>query len=293
MEIQATSADVICCRPFLPVDRPYLLNIARQTWNGNDYVPYILDDWIADSSGIIFSAVYHGNAVGMIRLSRLSDTQWWLEGLRVDPAIRGRKIGQQLFLHALKYYRTQCRGVIRMLTGEKNLVSQHIAEKNHFILRTSLDLYEAAPDADHANHLVLASSEHAEDIFAWLNQLNDHPLLIPYLDYGWVLNAPEKPMIQKLIEEKKVWINVENNAVLILQQEFLQGQLDSFIQAVQPGRLGLTEILTSARRIAADRYWQKITWMAPSHEDIHAALDAAAFLRDPDERVRFYELVEE
>ncbi len=283
--------NLVVCRPFLPQDKPYLLDIARRTWNGNDYIPFVLDGWIADSTGWIFCAIMNDQTVGMIRLSRLSDTQWWMEGLRVDPAVKGKKIGQHLFGYALDFWNSRYQGVIRLLTHDTNSVSQHIAERNNFILRSRLDLYEAEPGPECSNEMEMAQTSDLDQIFHWLSALEDHPILIPYLDYGWVINSPEKAMIHDLIVGKKVWVNINKQAVLILQPEFSPDYPVSFIQAVQPGQLGLENILLSARRILSDQGWQKLSWMAPVQEEIEKVVIRSGFEKIPEERVRLYELV--
>lgn len=280
---------IVACRPYLPQDKTFLLEIARQTWDGNDYLPFVLDGWINDTSGWIFCAILQGVTVGMIRLSHLSDTQWWLEGLRVDPAVKGKKIGQHLFTYALNFWQTRYQGVIRLLTHDTNLVSQHIAEVNNFCLRTSLDLYEAPPLFEEVDLLKPADVSDLDQIFDWLTELEKHPWLIPYLDYGWVLNSPEKAMIRDLILENKVWVSLAKHAVLILQPEFSPDYPVSFIQAIQPGQLKLENILQNARRILAKMGWGKLSWMAPVQNDINTAVIQAGFVKIPNERVRLYE----
>lgn len=287
------ASPIVVCRPYLPQDKPRLLEIARRTWNGNDYVPFVLDGWIADTTGWIFCAILEDRPVGMIRLSRLSDTQWWLEGLRVDPDMHGGKIGQHLFAFALDFWRTKCRGVIRMLTGENNSISQHIADKHNFLHRSTLDLYEADPLSEGVNDMQLAEMSDLEKVFDWLNELERHPLLIPYLDYGWVINSPEKPMIKDLISKHRIFINTEQGSVLILQPEFSQDYPVSFIQAIQPGHDELEKVLVCARQIQAESGWGKLSWMAPVNDEIHQSLIQAGFHRIPDERVRLYELLPE
>ena len=53
-------------------------------------MPSLLDAWLADPSGEIVGAVLDGTLVAFARRAWLRSGHAWFEGIRTDPAARGR-----------------------------------------------------------------------------------------------------------------------------------------------------------------------------------------------------------
>ncbi len=70
--------------------------LSAQIWEGQDYVPGSFDDWVADRRGRFMVAYGGDQLAGFNKLTELAPGQWWLEGLRVDPAQRGRGLARLL-----------------------------------------------------------------------------------------------------------------------------------------------------------------------------------------------------
>jgi GNAT superfamily N-acetyltransferase len=75
-------------RPALPEDRERILAISAKIWEGQDYIPHVLDRWLCE--GGLFVAELSGKVVGFAKNTELSPGEIWLEGLRVDPEHQGR-----------------------------------------------------------------------------------------------------------------------------------------------------------------------------------------------------------
>src|SRR5512143_2783104 len=90
------SKPCVVIRPALPADKESVLEFCKHIWDGEDYIAFVWDWWLADASGEMFVAEYAGNAVGLARLTHLAPGQWWLEGFRVDPQHLDKHIGSQL-----------------------------------------------------------------------------------------------------------------------------------------------------------------------------------------------------
>jgi RimJ/RimL family protein N-acetyltransferase len=78
---------VFTLRPMTPADKPAVLGIASRTWEGSDYLPFVFDDWIADTDGEFVAALLEGRVVGCGKLSFLTPYDAWLEGLRKNPDV--------------------------------------------------------------------------------------------------------------------------------------------------------------------------------------------------------------
>ena len=74
-------------RPMTPADKPAVLAIASRTWEGGDYLPFVFDDWIADTDGEFVAVLLEGRVVGSGKLTFLTPHDAWLEGLRKNPEV--------------------------------------------------------------------------------------------------------------------------------------------------------------------------------------------------------------
>ncbi len=120
-------------RPIEPSDRPALEAIARQTWSGSDYLPYVMDDWMRDPRGEFTAVTVDGRFVGCGKLSFTTPTDAWLEGLRKDPASPHKGVASAV----TSYFLSRLRGrtditSIRFATYFDNTASISSAEKLGF-----------------------------------------------------------------------------------------------------------------------------------------------------------------
>lgn len=78
-------------------DHGDIVDMCKDLWDGCDYLPDIFHDWVEDK-GCFLGAVDTENnqVVGVAKYSILSDRSGWLEGLRVHPLYRGKKIAREL-----------------------------------------------------------------------------------------------------------------------------------------------------------------------------------------------------
>ncbi len=81
-------------------DTERILAISAQIWDGNDYVPSTLASWFADPNGELLVAEVDGTLASFAYRTWLLPGHAWLQGIRTDPAYRGRGVGKALS-HAL------------------------------------------------------------------------------------------------------------------------------------------------------------------------------------------------
>jgi RimJ/RimL family protein N-acetyltransferase len=89
-------------RPMTPTDKPAILGIAARTWEGSDYLPWVFDDWIADRDGEFVAALLGGRVVGCGKLTFLTPSDAWLEGLRKDPDVTEGGLAEAVTRHFLR-----------------------------------------------------------------------------------------------------------------------------------------------------------------------------------------------
>ncbi len=111
-------------------DKRRVLDICRKTWQGWDYVPLFFDRWVKEPG--FWMGEYRGKVVGFGKATMLSDEEWWLEGLRMDPKYRSRGFGTQLSFRILhKTFRARP-AFLRLATADVNSESIRIIERMGF-----------------------------------------------------------------------------------------------------------------------------------------------------------------
>lgn len=111
-------------------DKNAILGISRRIWEGEDYVPSVLDRWLAEGGLIV--AELSGEVVGFAKTTELAPGELWLEGLRVHPAHQGKGIAKALARAQLDQALARNPQVIRLATVEANEASLHIARELGF-----------------------------------------------------------------------------------------------------------------------------------------------------------------
>ncbi len=107
-------------RPALPEDREAIVAFTQETFPWGDYIDRVFDDWLARPDGLTLVAEVHGRAVGLARASLLSPTEAWVQGLRVHPEHRRRRLGYALLNRLAEWAAGQGARVIRLSSEDSN-----------------------------------------------------------------------------------------------------------------------------------------------------------------------------
>jgi GNAT superfamily N-acetyltransferase len=145
-------------RAFLPIavrrarldDRDAVLVFATETFGGEDYIAEVWDDWLNAEDGVCLAAVAQTTAdspepidsdgrpieadrpIAFSRVALLSPSEAWLEGIRVDPAVRGRSVATALQVAELAWARAQGASTVRYVTGDDNEASHRLGARHGF-----------------------------------------------------------------------------------------------------------------------------------------------------------------
>jgi len=113
-------------------DKPRIVEISSQIWEGTDYVPLVFDDWLSDTEGEFVVAVVDGVLVGFAHRTYLAPGYAWLEGIRTDPARRGTGAAKEITRHFLEGVREEGADRVGLSTHIENEASIHIIRSNGF-----------------------------------------------------------------------------------------------------------------------------------------------------------------
>ena len=124
--------DTVHLRLATEADRSRIVEISSQIWDGHDYIPELLEEWLSDAAGEVVGAVINDRLVGFARRTWLAPGLAWFEGIRTDAAYRGRGVGRAITEYLID--RARATGAIRisLSTYIENKASIHIIESYGF-----------------------------------------------------------------------------------------------------------------------------------------------------------------
>jgi GNAT superfamily N-acetyltransferase len=140
-------------------DGPAVLSFASRTWDGWDYVPHAWPVWLAADDGVLLvgcagqpadgsapvdrdgQPLIIGRPLAVARVALTAPTEAWLEGIRVDPSVRGLDVATDMQVAEL--HRAQALGAstVRYATGEHNEASHRLGARHGFELLTTFRTY--------------------------------------------------------------------------------------------------------------------------------------------------------
>jgi len=123
---------MISVRRARPEDRARILEISSQIWDGDDYVPELLDGWFSDHEGELAVASLDDRLIAFAHRTWLSPGVAWFEGIRTDPKWEGHGAAKAITDHFIRRARDAGASHIELSTYIDNDASIHIIESYGF-----------------------------------------------------------------------------------------------------------------------------------------------------------------
>jgi GNAT superfamily N-acetyltransferase len=136
-----------------PDDRDAVLAFASRTWDDWDYIPHAWPRWLDDPEGVMLVATRpDGTPVAIVRVAVPAPGEAWLEGIRVDPQVRGMDVATDLQVAELHWAAASGARVIRYATSARNEGSHRLGARGGFEHIASLLSTWYAPDGMDSGH---------------------------------------------------------------------------------------------------------------------------------------------
>jgi len=109
-------------------DIPDIIEISKTTWNGHDHLPFIINDWLENSSCHPF-VLDQSNKVIAVANVRIIDNgrTAWMEGLRVHSEYRLKGLAERLTVHLVEVAKKLNVKRIRLVTSGDNIAPIKLA----------------------------------------------------------------------------------------------------------------------------------------------------------------------
>ncbi|MHA2399410.1 MAG: GNAT family N-acetyltransferase [Promethearchaeota archaeon] len=127
-------------------DIPAIREISKDIWDGEDYVPHVIENWLEDESCMNYGSFLDEEKKEMVGFGRvkLFDREIaWLEGGRVREENQKQGIGRQMIQYALDYALSVKVKKAQYATSSKNLGSKALANYFRFREKKRMNVLDA------------------------------------------------------------------------------------------------------------------------------------------------------
>ncbi len=289
---QTFTSPQVVCRPALPRDAADVLEFCKGIWDGQDYIQYVWDMWLGDADGPLITAEYGGRAVGIAKISHVSQGQWWLEGFRVDPKYQGLKVGSRLHNYVDEWWLEHGDGYVRLMTSSQRVKVHHLCEKSGYYKIADVVTYYESTALDgptDAFQPVIPGEVKAVLEFTLKNPILK---LTGLMDDVWRQVTPDEILLEEFIRTGRAfwwrggkgllftwaWGNDDETGPKVLGVGLPACPIE-----ILPG------LLLDIRHLAGSRGCKYVNWVAPVHEAVKNAVNIAGFQPDHDDTAFVYE----
>jgi GNAT superfamily N-acetyltransferase len=128
-------------------DRADIFAIAARVWDGEDYLPDVIDDWLKPGPAQLIVATLEGQVVGLARYVAEFPGFVWLEGLRVHPERQGRGIAKALTGRMIEMAGAAGADLVALSTYLDNYASQKVSASFGFKPAAGFAYCEGKPES--------------------------------------------------------------------------------------------------------------------------------------------------
>lgn len=263
-------------------DKERILEISSKIWEGHDFIQYIFDDWVSDTEGEFTLGEKDGVIVGFAKYTKHSDSEAWLEGIRVDEKYANQGFGKAI----TQYYisRAKAEGVefIRLsaYVGSKESIKiiEGLGFKKDGYFTTGYKELDKACETQSApkNVINIMSTATAWDL---ITRGNSYYMSNGYVSYGWTFKKATYELVDTLVKNKCVYGVLREGKVasvmVLTEDSHMDGGLNiGFID----GDMGsMKEFIDFAEQQAIKQGMAYYEIMAPMDERLINVLELSGF----------------
>jgi len=267
-------------------DRPAMLEICAGVWEGEDYLPNVFDEWVAELGGQFTAAEMDGKVVALARLTKFAPGEYWLEGIRVHADYRGQGLAAALHDYHLDLWRQWDEpGTLRLVTDSENLAIVKLCERTGFTRQFEFTFAEALAGAG-PHRFSLVTLPEADRAFERLTQIPWYVELHGLCDLCWKWRALTPVYLAERIAAGAVWRWGEWEGVLLTSIEAIEGE-GLWLQFPGVSPEDRLPFLSEARALAHTLGHRRVGWSAPMRPEILAELPSAGYTRTWESSVEY------
>jgi len=196
-------------------DLPAILNISKDIWEGEDYVPNVIERWLREKSSMAYGAFLDESKkelIGFGKVKIFPNGVAWLEGGRVKVSHQMQGIGRDLMKYAIDYAIQVGAKIAQYDTSSRNFGSLALAKYFGFIEKKRMEvLFCKANDVKLTNKPIPSVNritlEEAKEIY---NKIDTGPGDEVCIGWSYV-------PIQYLLEKNSSWIKKDDAIMQLIR----------------------------------------------------------------------------
>jgi ribosomal protein S18 acetylase RimI-like enzyme len=207
-------------------DKDYVLDFCKNTFSWGDYIERVWDIWIREPNSIFLVAVVNENNIEKpIAISHgilIPEKIGWIEGIRVDPKYRSRKLATNMSLHILDYARKKGAVYSSAIVSKNNEASKGLMEKLGFKVISKWSYLSIKPIAllpELKDFMIDNSTTTATATIKGAN-LNEYQQILNFLNQSDIFKASGKKFVNSWrwydLTEDRLRMMINNRQVIIL-----------------------------------------------------------------------------
>ena len=201
-------------------DIPAILDISKDIWEGDDYIPDVIKRWLNEDDKLVYGAYLEKEMkelIGFGRVKMFSNGVAWLEGGRVKITHQKQGIGRDLMKYAIDYAIQAGAKVAQYDTSSRNFGSKSLAKFHGFKEKKRMEVLECEvnklkPRDYDFSDIRAISSEEAKRVYSRMDiGLGEE------INIGWSYIP-----LSSLEDKNSLWLT---NSEAILQKIDIQSQV--------------------------------------------------------------------
>ncbi len=282
--------DVVVCRPALQKDTEQVIELCSHIWEGDDYIPLVWDEWMADPEGLLGVAELRGRVVGIFKLTKYQENEWWMAGLRVHPDFQGTGVASHIHTYVVETWRRMGSGIVRLATASYNVKVHHMCEQGGFKRIAEFIPYRAPALKSEDKSFTKVNLGEAAKVLEYISESPTHKLSAGLINQVWVYGYPQLRQVQKAIGVSNAWWWRDGSGFISIFEDEEDGEREPGAQLVACSISDLAELLMDYRKLMGATGYKSASWMAPNHPEVISSLEKAGFERAWDKSLYLYEL---
>lgn len=257
-------------------DKEGILGISRYIWEGDDYIPYIVDRWIGDENGE-FTVVENEEkkVVGFVKMDLLRKGEYWLQGIRVHPDFRGEGLGKLMTEYLINTIKSRGYKTIELSTYVENEESIHIIEKYGFKKKASFKIFyiNQKKAVEGAKGYEPAGS--FDEVKGILDSV-EMKAAKGYLSFDWIFVRADEELLRKLFDRKEIYVLREDGEIksTIILSNYMSKD-DSIFLSYADGEEHYADAVGYAINMFSMEDRDALSIMAPNVDGIKKAAELA------------------
>ncbi|WP_052045304.1 GNAT family N-acetyltransferase [Caloranaerobacter azorensis] len=260
-------------------DKESILSISKTIWDGDDYIPLIVDEWIADRKGEFTVVEVDGEIKGFAKFTVLRPEEYWLEGIRVSSKSRGLGIGKEITKYYIDKAKKKGYKSLALSTYIENYESIKIVEKFGFKRTAAFkSFYKSGKvNLNISNIKRFDRVTRVEEVKHILNS-SEIKASNGYLSFDWTFMRITEELVEELINEGSVYVLKEDQNIkstIILSNKKAKGK------GLSISYLGGEGYYLDGINFAFSKYleggYDWLLFMCPDIQDIKEAAYKAGF----------------